>query len=609
MTDHSFVAEASTPALVDMAHRRNVTDLLVDRVAIAPEHHAFRIEKQGALVDVTTQEFYDLVTATARGLIAHGVRAGDRLAIHGATGYPWAVADMASFWVGAIVIPVFDSSSPEQVRQMMIDAEVQWAFADSEAKRRTIIDSGLDTERQVTAWDLSDDGIAEVGEAGASIDSATVEERRLSAGLDDTATMVYTSGTEGSPKGVVITHRNLMGQVLNIGADYSEVVHDRGSTLIFLPLAHVLARGLQLICIAAGMTISYEPDPKQAIAALSDIRPTFLVVVPRILEKVRERLAARAEEKKMGWLWRDAERTGIAWGSHLERLQHEPDAAPPRMLSLKKRLYDKLFYSKVRALMGGNIEYLLCGAAPLNASINRLFRGMGLEVIEGYGLTETTAPLTGNRPGHNYAGTVGQPGPGHTVRISPEGEILASGIGVSPGYYRDHHNEGAFVDGFLKTGDLGHLDDEGRLTITGRIRDTVVTAGGKTIAPQGWQARVEENPLVAHAVVVGESRPYPAALIFLDPEEAAKQGISSPDEATETSQVTREDLIARILPSIRLANLSVSAPEQIKRFKVLLSDLNPGGDFVTPTMKLRRSRVIQALSNVIDDLYKNGSSV
>ena len=597
-----YLPEATTPLLVEMEHRINITDLLVDRVSEAPEHAAFRLRRGDDLVDVTTREFHELVTSTAKGLIAHGVRLGDTLAIHGATGFAWAVADMAALWAGAVVVPVFDTSSAEQVSLIMDDAGVNWALADTEEKRLTISDSAPG----VTTWDLSESGLSLLVAAGRSISDEELEQRRLSAGLDDTATLVYTSGTEGAPKGVIITHRNLIGQVLNIGADYADLVHERGSTLIFLPLAHVLARGLQLICIAAGMTISYEADPKNAIAALTDVKPTFLVLVPRVLEKIREHLAGAAKEKKMGWVWQAAEKTGIAYGRYLEEKQHNPQLKPSTVLTLKHRLYDRLFFARVRELLGGRIDYLLCGAAPLNANLNLLFRGMGLEVIEGYGLTETTAPLTGNRPGSNYSGTVGRPGPGHTVRIAPDGEILAQGIGVSPGYRRSVHNTDVFVDGSMRTGDLGFLDEHGRLTITGRIRETVVTAGGKTISPQRWQSSVEENPLVAHAVVVGDSRPYPAALIFLDPEEAAKQGITSDDESDVPR--TRDDLIARILPSIRRANLSVSAPEQIERFKVFLTDLRPGGDFVTPTMKLRRSRVVQKLSAIIDDLYGNGRS-
>lgn len=602
MTDTlGAIDEASTPLLQELGHRRSVTDLLVDRAAEAPDHVAFRIRS----APITTREFETTVKQVAKGLIAHGVTAGDTLAIHGATAYEWAVADFAATWVGAIVVPIFDSASPTQVRHIMADAKVRWAFADSEEKRQTIADA-IGRPFHET-WQLDDASIRALIEDGAHVAEDELDTRRAAAGPDDIATLVYTSGTEGLPKGVILTHRNLIGQILNIGADYAEIVHDQGSTLIFLPLAHVLARALQLICIAQGMTISYEADPKNAIGALAEVRPTFLVVVPRILEKIRERLAGAADAKRLGWLWRDAEATGIAWGRHLERRQTDSTLTPPRTLAVKHRLYDRLFYRKVRSLLGGRIDFLLSGAAPLGATVNLLFRGMGIEVIEGYGLTETTAPLAGNRPGNNYAGTVGPPSPGHTIRISPDGEVLARGIGVSPGYFREEHNRDAFIDGFLRTGDLGRLDKDGRLTITGRIRDTIVTAGGKTIAPLRWQSMVEENPLVAHALVVGDSRPYPAALILLDPDEAAYLDIVPP--SGEATIVDREDLVARILPSIRHANLDVSSPERVKRFALVAADLSPGSDFVTPTMKLRRSRVLQDLAPLIETLYTHGHSV
>ncbi|WP_206680426.1 AMP-binding protein [Flaviflexus huanghaiensis] len=599
------IQEASTPLLRELGHRRRITDLLVDRAAEAPDHIAFRLRGPDGLTPVTTRQFEMSVKQLAKGLIAQGVQNGDVVAIHGSTGYEWALADFAATWIGAVVVPIFDSASPNQVEHIMVDAEVQWAFADTEENRQTIADAIGKPFHET--WHMDEACFRALVEDGIHVTDEELERRRAVPGPDDVATLVYTSGTEGLPKGVVLTHRNLVGQILNVGADYAEIVHDQGSTLIFLPLAHVLARALQLICIAQGMTISYESDPKNAIGALTDVEPTFLVVVPRVLEKITERLGAAADEKKMGWLWRDAEKIGIAWGKHLEDLQAHPQRQPGRALALKHSLYDRLFYRKVRGLLGGRIDYLLSGAAPLSENINLLFRGMGLEVIEGYGLTETTAPLAGNRPGNSYAGTVGPPSPGHTVRISPEGEVLGRGIGVSPGYHRPEHNNDAFVDGFLRTGDLGRLDADGRLTITGRIRDTVVTAGGKTIAPLGWQNTVAENPLVAHAVVVGDSRPYPAALILLDPDEAAYRDILPP--SGEAIVVDEEDLIARILPSIRHANLGVSGPERVKRFAVIAVDQSPGSDLVTPTMKLRRLSLIERLAHIVDDLYENGRSV
>ncbi|AZQ78157.1 long-chain fatty acid--CoA ligase [Flaviflexus ciconiae] len=592
------MTEASTPPLADFGTYRNIVDLIAERGEVAPNHIAFRIKQNGALVDVTTEEFVSTVRAVAKGLIAQGVQAEDRIATQGATSYSWTIADIASLWAGAIVVPIFDTSSPDQVQHILRSSNSVAAFAGTEEQRR-----GIASQIGEKIWSLDEHGMSALKAAGQHVTDEQLDERRVGVNLDDVATLVFTSGTEGMPKGAIITHRNLIGQVLNIGADYGELVHDRGSTLIFLPLAHVLARGLQLICLTAGMRISYESDPAQAVGALTTLRPTFLVVVPRVLERIRDRIAEQARSKRLGWVWRDAEQTAIAWGRMLEERQHMT-ANPSRSLKLRHATYDRLFFAKVRDLVGGQIDYLLSGAAPLNSNLNLLFRGMGLEVIEGYGLTESTAPLTGNRPGNNYAGTVGPPTPGHTVRISPEGEVLARGIGISPGY-DGIDNSTTMVDGFIRTGDLGTLDSEGRLTITGRLSETIVTSGGKTISPQKWESNVAQDPLVAHAVMVGDSRPYPGALIFLDQEEAAKHGITS----TNDGQFLDDTIPASILTAIRRANQLVAAPERVKRIKILLMDMAPGSDFVTPTMKLRRSRVIQKLSASIDELYERGMSV
>ncbi len=611
-----YIAEASTPLLFDPSGKRNVTDVLVDRVATAPDHVAFRLRpnhglSDGPLAAVTTREFYELVISVAKGLRAAGVQRGDTVGLQGQTGYLWAVADMASLWVGAIVVPIFDTAAREQVHVIVRESGMKWAFAGTGEQCDALAQMLPENDPSARVWRLAltDEAMGGLLEGGRDVSDDDLEARRTSPALDDTATLVFTSGTEGRPKGSLITHRNLLGQVGNIGADYSELVHSGGSTLIFLPLAHVLARGLQLICLAEGMTISYEADPAKAVASLTEVRPTFLVVVPRVLIKIRERIAATAAERKLGWLWRRAEETAIACGEHVERAQSVPHLAMPAALRIKQAVFDRLFFRRVRGLLGGRVDYILSGAAPLGRDIGLLFRGMGVEVIEGYGLTETTAPLTGNRPGANYSGTVGRPEPGHTVRISAAGEILAKGIGVSPGYWDPRDNDGAHVDGFLRTGDLGSLDDAGRLTITGRVKEAIVTDGGKTIFPQVWQQEVETEPLVAHAVVVGDSRPYPAALILLDKEEIDRLGVAYEHSDIAPGVVTAPQVIDRVVGVLKKANARVSAPERVKRFSLLLADLTPGGDMVTPTMKLRRSRLLEAMAPAVDDLYVNGREV
>lgn len=594
--------EVSTPLLVDPEGRTNVTDLVIERFKLAPEHTAFTLAgPEDRLVDVTTAAFYCAVTDLAKGLIAAGVRAGDRIAVQGKTSYAWAVADLAALWAGAIVVPIFDTAAKAQVEFITQDASIKWAFADTAEQRQLLAAQGT-----ANVWDLAADTVGEsdLVRLGRAVSAGELEARRVATQLDDIATLVYTSGTDGEPKGVILTHRNLVGQVLNVGADYSQLVNDAGRTLIFLPLAHVLARGLLLICLAGGMAVSFESDPKQAVASLARLRPTFLVVVPRVLQKIRERVGANADAKHLGWLWRRAERVAIQRGSELQQGQAGETPRP----SVAHRLFDRLFFHRVRELFGGELRYILSGAAPLGTELSLLFRGMGLEVIEGYGLTETTAPLTGNRVGDNYAGTVGRPEPGHTVRISEQGEVLAKGVGVTRGYWNDRDNAEAFVDGFLRTGDLGTLDDAGRLRITGRIKDVIVTAGGKNMSPLPWQQTVEADALVAHAVVVGDSRPYLAALILVDDDELERLGMPA-TASTSPEPVAAEAIIDRVRRAIQAANERVSMPEQIKRFSIWRADLRPGADWVTPSMKLRRSQVLASMASAVEQLYRQGHQV
>lgn len=604
------LVEVSTPARIVDDPRRIVSDLLIARVEQAPRHPAFRVRVDPQLSedpdrDVSTEEFHALVVAVAKGLVAMGVRRGDTVGIQGPTGYPWAVADMACLWVGAVVVPLFDSAAADQVGYAVTNARMAWAFASTPAQRAVLRGHRPPGGDPLTVWSLGfgPDGMGLLIDAGRAVEDAELEQRRTTITAQDDATLVYTSGTEGHPKGVRITHANLVGQVLNIGAEYADVVREDGRTVIFLPLAHVLARGLQLICLAGGMTISYEADPGRAVAALAKVHPTFLVVVPRVLQKIAERIAATAQAKHLGWLWRRAERTAIAYGRHV---QSAPTARPPVGLRLRWRLYDRLFYARVRELMGGSLDYVLCGAAPLGAELGLLFAGMGVPIIEGYGLTETTAPLTGNRPGDQRAGTVGRPEPGHTVRISAEGEILARGVGVSPGYWDPRDDQDAYVDGFLRTGDLGSFDADGRLVITGRLKDVIVTAGGKTISPQGWQSDAEAEALIAHAVVVGDSRPYPAALIFLDQDELDRQGLGAHAVPGLLWPVSEPRVLARIDAAVERANARVSGPERVKRYAAYSVDLVPGGAWVTPTMKLRRAHLLAAMASQVDALYAQG---
>ena len=608
--------ESSTPPLAVLDTYRNITDLLVARAQTAPEHVAFEVERADAgstapWRPVTTRAFSDEVRALAKGFIARGVQAGDPIAIMAPTRYEWAVADLASWFAGAVVVPIYETSSPSQVNAIVADAGVRLAIGGT-ASHTALLQSAL-TEAggdPLGVWTMdaaASAPLAELVALGADVSDADLEARRASATQDDPATIVYTSGTTGEPKGVVLTHRNFLGQVLNIAAAYREIVNDAGNTVIFLPLAHVLARGLQLICLASGMRIAHLADPSTVVATLDTLRPTFLVVVPRVLEKIQAAAAAKAADKGLAGVWATARETAIAWGRRAERIDAAAHPANDLALRLRHRFFDALFYRRLRAVMGGRVGYMLSGGAALDPELSLFFRGIGVPVIEGYGLTETTAPLTGNLPGRIASGSVGSPLPGLTVRISDDGEVLARGLGVFGGYRNPAHDEGAFVDGFFRTGDLGRLDDQGRLILDGRLKDVIVTSNGKTIVPTRWESAVEADPLISHAVMVGEGKPYLSALLVLDPEQtqewARTTGADIPPLAEpDLRAVTDPTLRARLQASVDAANALVARSEQVRRFSVILADLEDRG-IVTPTMKLRRSVVLDRASVTVEDLY------
>ncbi|MCW2165852.1 long-chain acyl-CoA synthetase [Microbacterium hydrothermale] len=607
--------ESHTPALASLDAYANVTDLLVRRAAEAPDHVAFEVPPSGsagsnAWTPVTTAAFLAEVRALAKSLVAVGLAPGDAVAIMAPTRYEWAVADLATWFAGGVVVPVYESSSASQVEAIVADARIRVGIGGADAHVALLTDALASADDTVGVWSMDD--LATLADRGAAVSDEELEHRRTRAGHDDPATIVYTSGTTGEPKGAVLTHANFLGQVLNIAAAYREVVHPAGNTIIFLPLAHVLARGLQLICIASGMRIAHLADPAAVVPTLATLRPTFLVVVPRVLQKIQAAAGDKAAAKGLSGVWGRARSTAIAAG----RLAELQDAGTPRRAPLGHRVrhavFDALFYRRLRAVMGGRVDYMLSGGATLDGELSLFFRGLGVPVIEGYGLTETTAPLTGNLPGRIASGTVGLPLPGSTVRISDEGEVLARGVGVFAGYRDPKHDGEAFVDGFFRTGDLGRLDDAGRLVLEGRLKDVIVTSNGKTVVPVRWESAVEADPLVQHAVVVGEGKPYLSALLILDAEQAAAWAASAglPFDARTPNGLRAVDeprLHAHLQRAVDAANALVARSEQVRRFELVVADLGDR-ELVTPTLKIKRRVVVDRAADTIESLYRGAPS-
>ena len=623
-------AVSVTPSAVDIDGVANVTDLLTRRLAAAPDHIAFDVRESPSLeapwARISTREFADTVRQLAKGLIASGVAAGDTVVIMAPTQYHWAVVDHAALFAGAIVVPVYDTAAPAQLRAILADARPTVVFVGTAALIDTIRTAAdpLDPDVWVLpsagaadpATDVHPRALSRLGELGASVTDAELDARRTQATLDDVATIVYTSGTTGDPKGALITHRNLVGQVLNTAAAYSEVVRETGNTILFLPLTHVLGRALQLICIANGMRVAHLSDPKEVVRALAILRPTFLVVVPRVLEKIQGAAESAAREKRLTRVWEAAQRTAEEWGAALERGDREPGARAATALRVRHALFDRVFYRRLRAVMGGRVDYLLSGAATLRPELARFFRGIGVPVIEGYGLTETTAPLTGGRPGSLVAGSVGPPLPGNEVKISAAGEVLARGVGVFAGYRNDAHNVGAFVDGYFRTGDLGALGADGALTLRGRLKHVIVTSTGRTVSPEGWEQAVERHPLVAHAALIGTDRPYLTALLVIDEEAALQWRADHPDAVDSAARpgaapsgepltvCDHPGLRAEIAEAVTAANALVPPAEHVRSWDAVGIAADRTAAFVTPTMKLKRQALLEAGSAIIDRLYR-----
>ena len=610
--------EARVPVLIEREDLPSVSSILYDRLNVAPRHVAFGRLIDGAMVDVTTAEFYQEVRSFAIGLVAAGVNPGDSVAIMSPTRYEWAVASFAIWEAGAVVVPVYDTASVSQAKTVLEACGVRFAFAQGAEENRVIKEAAPDCRVWTFDSHSPDNGsdLVSMGEA-APTSEPELNQRVGRTTPDDLASIVFTSGTTGGSKGVRITHGNFVRLVLQVAGAYGEVVNDRASTIVLLPLAHVLAQGLQLVSVYAGMKVVHESRPQAAVALMGRVQPTFMVVVPRILEKIRAAARAAARSKRLGGAFSIAEKTAVAWGKYLEKSQQDPSLEPGWSLAVRHAICDRLFYSRMRALMGGKIDYLLSGASALDPELGNFFRGAGIPVVEGYGLTETTAPIAGNRPGQMRAGSVGTPIPGSTIRISDRGEILVRGVGVTAGYLDPSDNSDAFEDGFYRTGDIGRLDDDGFLWVQGRLKNILVTANGKNIAPEPWERTVVTDPIVEHALVVGEGRPYAAALIVLDTDETirwaeAKGYSQAVKEITDTAKarkvevvrIANQEILAHVQRTVDGANAAVSHAEQIHRFAVVVADLSEEDDTLTPTQKIRRGEFLDRAQSHITHIYQ-----
>jgi long-chain acyl-CoA synthetase len=592
--------EISIPPLVPAATAGNLTNLIAERAWFEPDRIIMSRPLGEGWQPVTAREVEEEIRATAKGLIASGVQIGDRVAIMARTRYEWTILDFATWFAGGVVVPVYDTSSAEQIDWILNDSHSVAIIVETPALAELVKTVQPSHTRHM--WTMTEDVLTVLREAGKHIGDDEIDRRRNAITPASLATLIYTSGTTGKPKGVQLTHSNFLSECGNVVQGASELfLKPGGSTLLFLPVAHVFGRMVQIGSISAGLHMAHCSDPVGRLPMdLASFKPTFVLAVPRIFEKIYNGAEAKAEAAGKGDIFRKAAAVAIAYSEALDKKKVSP------ILKFKHGLFDKLVYSKIRAGMGGRVEAAISGGAPLGARLGHFYRGAGVTVLEGYGLTETTAGATLNLIGAQRVGSVGRPIPGTSVKIAEDGEVLLRGPIVMDGYWQNQAaNEEVFdSERWFKSGDLGKLDEDGFLYIVGRKKELIVTAAGKNVAPAVLEDRLRAHPLVSQCMVVGDNQPFIAALVTLDPD-ALKAWVANnkKDGASIGDLVNDPDLIAVIQTAVDEANKAVSKAESIRKFTLLTTDFTIAGGHLTAKLSVKRHVVAKEFAKEIDALF------
>ncbi|MCU0282985.1 MAG: long-chain fatty acid--CoA ligase [Candidatus Nanopelagicales bacterium] len=591
----------SVPAAIPLPITDTLGTIPARNAARAPDRPAYALREPGGWRTVTAAQFHDQVQAVARGLVARGIKPGDPVGVLAPTSYAWTVLDFALWAAGAFAVPIYDSSSAEQVDWIVADSGLVAVIAASE---RLATAAGQSRDGALPVWIIDEGLLDALAAEGRDVDPAELARRTAATRPEDPATIVYTSGTTGRPKGCVITHANLTFVVRTLVAGTGPVVTTPGArTVLFLPLAHVLGRGAHLFCAEGGMQVAHCPDPKQLVEDITTFHPTFLVGVPRIFEKIFNASQQKAHDAGRGRVFDRATHVAIA------HARAQRAGRVPPWLRVQHAVFDRLVYAKLRAALGGHLAYAITGGASLGERLGHFYAGIGLTVMEGYGLTESTASGTFNRADAARIGTVGQPMPGTEVAIADDGEIWLRGPHVMAGYHHlpEATAEAIDADGWLRTGDRGQLDADGFLQITGRSKEIIVTAGGKNVAPAVLEDRIQAHRLVSHAVVVGEGRPFVGALITLDPEALQAWARSHGRPSGELSALAGDAALrAEVQAAVDDANAAVSRAESIRAWRLVDTEFTQESGHVTPSLKLKRSVITEDLADEIEAIYSGG---
>ncbi|MFD7294046.1 AMP-dependent synthetase/ligase [Streptomyces sp. NPDC059897] len=604
--------EFTNPPVASAPLVGGLADAVFDHALDTPGHIALaRKDRHDKWQDITAAQFCDEVMALAKGLLAQGIRFGDRVAIMSRTRYEWTLFDFALWTIGAQVVPIYPTSSAEQVFWMLYDSEVSAAIVEHEDHAMTVATVIGRLPHLHRLWQLDGGAVDEITASGTHIDDETVHRHRRAITPESTATIIYTSGTTGRPKGCVISHGNFMYEADTVVAYWEPVFSSKRdrtpATLLFLPLAHVFGRMVEVAAVRGGVKLAHQPELRASalMPDLQSFKPTFILAVPYIFEKVFNAARRKAENDGKSGPFEKAIECAVKYADAQEAKAFGTGPGPSASLRMQHSVFDKLVYSKVRAAMGGRVRHAFSGGSGMDRKLGLFFEGAGVSIFEGYGLTESTAAATANPPEQTRYGTVGQAIPGSSVHIADDGEVWVYGGNIFQGYLNDPKStDSSLYDGWLATGDLGSLDEDGYLTITGRKKEILVTSGGKSVSPQQLEERVRDHPLIAQCLVVGNDRPYIAALVTLDTEAVDHWlGMRGKQSMSPADLVRDPDLETEVRRAVVAANTLVSQAESIRTFRILAHQFTEEHGLLTPSLKLKRKAIEQAYAAEVDALY------
>ena len=591
--------EITIPALIPAAVAGNLTNLISERAHFEPERVIVSRPLGDGWQPVTAKAYEEEIKAVAKGLVANGVSFGDRVAIMAKTRYEWTVLDFAIWYAGAVPVPIYETSSAEQVEWILTDSSAVGIIVETPALAELVQPVLPSTCKKV--WNITYNALATLTHEGKDVSEDEIAKRREKLKPETLATLIYTSGTTGKPKGVQLTHGNFLSECGNVVNGASDLfLKPGGSTLLFLPVAHVFGRMVQIGSITAGLHLAHCSDLTKLPSDLASFKPTFVLAVPRIFEKIFNGAEAKAQAAGKGKIFHKAAEVAIAYSKSLDSKKISP------LLKLQHGLFDKLVYTKIRTGLGGRVEAAISGGAPLGERLGHFYRGAGIRVLEGYGVTETTAGATLNLTSAHRVGSVGKPIPGTTIKIAEDGEVLIKGPIVMQGYWQnDAANKEVFTsDGYFKSGDLGKIDEEGYLSIVGRKKELIVTAGGKNVAPAVLEDRLRSHPLISQCMVVGDNKPFIAALITIDPDAIKPWAVANKKEGASIADLAKDPTLQAVIQTaVDETNKAVSRAESIRKFTILPVDFTIPGGQLTAKLSVKRHVVSQQFAREIDELF------